>query len=60
MLDTECARCDGTGWIEAGQWPCPECDGKGIVFIPPRFCMAKDDEQFGEPDCDYPNCYCAN
>lgn len=55
MLDTECGRCDGTGSIEAGMWPCEECGGTGIVCIPPKFCMVRDDE---DEHCDYPNCYC--
>ena len=57
MLDAECRRCDGTGLIEAGCWPCPECSGKGSFVLPPPFCMVKDDEY--EDACDYPNCYCS-
>jgi len=28
-----CQRCQGERFIEAGQWPCPECKGTGQVEI---------------------------
>ncbi len=55
-MDAECARCDGTGWIEAGCWPCEECKGQGWLVTPPRFCMVNPDDEADQ--CDYPNCYC--
>lgn len=57
-MDIECSRCDGTGLIEAGCWPCPECRGEGMFFGRPRFCMASNDEYDPDNRCDYPNCYC--
>lgn len=52
----ECATCDGTGYVEAGQWPCSTCRGTGILDSRPSFCLA-DPEDEGDR-CDYPNCYC--
>lgn len=52
-MERECGHCDGTGWIEAGQWPCSECKATGWVD-PEPFCRATDDD----PECTYPACFC--
>jgi len=52
-MDRECGHCDGGGWIEAGCWPCSECNGTGFVD-PEPFCCATDDD----PECTYPGCHC--
>lgn len=36
-----CHTCDGEGWIEAGQWPCPVYAGTGMVAT-----RLGDDEEF--------------
>ncbi len=60
-MERECGSCDGTGYVEAGCWPCETCGASGWVTIPPKFCMAEPDKQSvdkDDVDCGYPNCYC--
>lgn len=29
----ECPRCGGTGLVEAGFYPCPDCKGRGEIPV---------------------------